>query len=310
MRHDGSLAGMHARLCGIFPPIPTIFDADGLVDARAISAHVARCMATGLAGVLALGSNGEAVFLDEAESDRVLAAAREAVPAAKLLIAGTGRESTPATIDACRRAASLGAEAVLVRPPAYYKSQMTNDALVAHFRRVADASPTPVLLYNLPATGIVLTLPVVAALAEHPNIVGLKETSQELERLGQFTAVGRGFAVLSGWAPVLYPAMTIGAVGGILAVANVAPDRCVELYEHAKAGRHAEALALQRAITPLAQLVSSVHGIPGLKAALDLAGYHGGPSRAPLLPVSDRAREDIARALAALAGATPAVRGA
>jgi 4-hydroxy-2-oxoglutarate aldolase len=310
MPNDGSLAHMHDRLCGIFPPIPTIFDAAGLVDARAISENVARCSTTGLAGVLALGSNGEAVLLDEAESDRVLAAAREALPATKLLIAGTGRESTAATIDACRRAASLGAEAVLVRPPAYYKSQMTNDALTGHFRRVADASRVPVLLYNLPATGIVLTLPVVAALADHPNIVGLKETSQELERLGQFTAIGGGFAVLSGWAPVLYPAMTIGAVGGILAVANVLPDRCVELYAHAKAGRHAEALALQRAITPLAQLVSSVHGIPGLKVALDLAGYHGGPTRAPLQPVSERARDDIARALAAFPDATRANRGA
>ncbi len=176
---------------------------------------------------------------------------------------------------------------------------MTPDALIEHFRRVADGSPVPVLLYNLPATGVVLTYPVVAALAEHPNVVGMKETSPELERLGQFTAIGGGFAVLSGWAPVIYPAVTIGAAGGILAVANVLPDRCVELYEHARAGRHAEALAVQREITPLAQLVSSVHGIAGLKAALDLLGFHGGPPRPPIQPVSDRARADIARALAA-----------
>lgn len=290
---------MHARLHGIFPPIPTTFDSAGQVDARAITANVTRWMTTGLAGVLALGSNGEAPLLDEAESDRVLAAAREAVPSGKLLIAGTGRESTRAAIDACRRAGALGADAVLVRPPSYYKTQMTPDALVEHFRCVADASPVPVLLYNLPATGVVLTLPVVSALAAHPNIVGMKETSPELERLGQFTAIGGGFAVLSGWAPVIYPAVTIGAVGGILAVANVLPDTCVELYEHARAGRHAEALALQREITPLAQLVSSVHGIAGLKAALDLLGFHGGPTRPPLQPVSGRAREDLSSALAA-----------
>ena len=130
---DGSLACMHARLRGIFPPIPTTFDSSGHVDARAITANVARWMTTGLAGVLALGSNGEAPLLDEAESDRVLAAAREAVPSGKLLIAGTGRESTRAAIDACRRAAALGADAVLVRPPSYYKTQMTPDALIDAF---------------------------------------------------------------------------------------------------------------------------------------------------------------------------------
>lgn len=289
---------MQARLRGIFPPIPTVFDRAGAVDARAIAENVSRWMTTGLAGVLALGSNGEAVLLDDAESDRVLAAAREAVPASRLLIAGTGRESTPATMDACRRAGAIGADAVLVRPPSYYKGQMTAEALVAHFRRVADASPVPVLLYNLPATGVTLTLPVVAALAEHPNVVGMKETSPDLERLGQFAAMGERFAVLSGWAPVIYPALASGASGGILAVANVLPGPCVELYELAAAGRHAEALALQRAITPLAQLVSSVHGIAGLKAALDALGFHGGPVRAPLPPVSERARDEIGRALA------------
>jgi 4-hydroxy-2-oxoglutarate aldolase len=289
---------MNARPRGIFPPVPTTFDAAGAVDTRAFGVNVSRLMTTGLAGVLALGSNGEAVLLDEVESDRVLAAAREAVPSGKLLMAGTGRESTRATIDACRRAATLGADVVLVRPPSYYKGQMTPDVLIEHFRRVADASPAPVLLYNLPASGVVLTLPVVAAMAAHPNVVGLKETSPELERLGQFTAIGGGFAVFSGWAPVIYPALMIGAAGGILAVANVLPNECVALYEHAAAGRHAEALALQRAMTPLAQLVSSVHGIAGLKAALDVLGYHGGPTRPPLSAASDRARDDIARALA------------
>ena len=293
---------MQARLRGIFPPIPTNFDSAGNVDTRAIAANVTRWMKTGLSGVLALGSNGEAALLDETESDRVLAAARQAVPSGKLLIAGTGRESTRATIEACRRAAALGAEAVLVRPPAYYKTQMTNDALIDHFRRVADDSPLPVLLYNLPATGVVLTLPVIAALAEHRNVVGMKETSPELERLGQFTAIRPGFSVLSGWAPVIYPALTIGAAGGILAVANVLPDRCVELYDLARTGQREQALGLQRALTPLAQLVSSVHGIAGLKVALDHIGFHGGPCRRPLQPLSDAARHSITRAIDALAG--------
>jgi 4-hydroxy-2-oxoglutarate aldolase len=290
---------MDARLRGIFPPIPTTFDHADRIDTRAMTANVTRWMTTPLAGVLALGSNGEAVLLDEAESDLVLATVRDAVPSSRLLIAGTGRESTRATIDACRRAAALGADAVLVRPPAYYKTQMTPDALIDHFRRVADAAPVPTLLYNLPVTGVVLNQAVVASLAEHPNIVGLKETSSELERLGQFAAIDPRFRVLSGSAPVVYPALVSGASGGILAVANVLPGECVALFEHARAGRHAEALALQRAITPLAQLVTSVYGVAGLKLALDLLGFHGGPTRSPLLPPPDRARADIERALAA-----------
>ena len=292
---------MHARLRGVFPPIPTSFDSSGDVDTRAITANVTRWMSTGLSGVLALGSNGEASLLDEHESDLVLDAARQAVPSGKLLIAGTGRESTRGTIDACRRAGELGADAVLVRPPAYYKNQMTNDALIEHFTRVADASPVPMLMYNLPATGVVLTLPVVAALANHPNVPGMKETSPELERLGQFTAVKPDFAVLSGWAPVLYPAISLGAAGGILAVANVLPERCVELYEHACAGRREQALELQRRITPLAQMVSSQHGIAGLKVALTHLGYPVGGCRGPLQPVSDAVKSTIIRAVDALA---------
>jgi len=288
---------MDARLRGIFPPIPTVFTASGDVDTRRMVSNVTRWMATPLSGVLALGSNGEATSLDESESDGVLAAVRGEVPRTKLLIAGTGRESTRATIDACRRAGALGADMALVRPPSYFKTQMTNDALIAHYRQVADASPIPVLLYNLPATGVTLTMPVVSILAQHPNVAGMKETSPELERLGQFTAIGGGFQVLSGWAPVIYPALSLGAAGGILAVANVLPDDCVALYRLATEGRHAEALQLQRTLTPLARLVSSVHGIAGLKYALDLMGYAGGETRSPLLPLSDRARDEIAQAL-------------
>jgi 4-hydroxy-2-oxoglutarate aldolase len=292
------------RLRGVLPPIPTTFDAaTGEVDAGAMAANVGRWMSTGLAGVLALGSNGEAALLDEDESDRVVAAVRDRVPRDRLLLVGTGRESTRATVSATRRAAALGADAVLVRTPSFFKSQMHAAALDAHYTAIADASPVPVLLYNLPAvTGVVLTLPIVARLAEHPNVAGIKETSADLERLGQFAAQAPArFAVLCGWAPVVYPALASGATGAILAVANVLPHECVELAGHVRAGRHQEALALQRRLTPIAQLVTSVYGVAGLKAALDLLGYHGGPVRHPLLALPAAARAEIDAALAAAA---------
>ena len=291
---------MALALSGIFPPIPTIFTATaGDVDTRAIGSNVAKLMKTKLTGVLALGSNGEAGLLDDRECDQVVEASRASVPRDRVLLVGVGRESTRATIAAARRAAELGADAVLVRPPSYYKSHVSNDALVAHFRQVADASPVPVVLYNLPGpTGVVLTPAMVATLAEHRNIAGMKETSPELERLGICVTLRDGaFPVLSGWAPVLYPAITAGAAGGILAVANVLPDQCVSLFEHARAGRRMEALAAQRAITRIAQFVSSIHGISGLKAAMEMCGYAGGPVRSPLQPVSDRVRSEIQTAL-------------
>lgn len=290
---------MSLALSGVFPPLPTAFDTNGDVDTRAIRANVDRLMTTGLAGVLALGSNGEAGLLTEAEGDAVVEAVRHSVPDHKVLLVGIGRESTRGTIDAARRAAALGATAVLVRPPSYFKAQMTAEALIAHFRAVADASPVPVLLYNLPGpTGIILTVSIVTTLADHPNVAGMKETSPELERLGQCVTLRHGaFPVFSGWAPVVYPAVVAGAAGGILAVANVLPNECVTLVEYARAGRHQEALVMQRRITQLAQLVSSVHGVPGLKHAMDVFGFSGGPVRAPLQPLTDSAREEVARAL-------------
>jgi 4-hydroxy-2-oxoglutarate aldolase len=293
---------MPLNLRGVFAPLPTTFDpASGDVDPAAMAANVTRLMSSKLAGVLALGSNGETPMLDDDESDRIVEAVRASVPRDRTFLVGAGKESTRGTIASARRFAELGADAVLVRPPFYYKAQMTADALVAHFRATADASRVPVLLYNLPGTtGFTLTPPMVAALADHPNIIGLKETSPELERLGTFTTFGSGrFHVLSGWAPVLYPAIAAGAVGGILAIANVLPDECAKLCEAAAAGRHDDALARQRELTPIAQLVSSIHSVAGLKHALDLIGQHGGPVRPPLLALNDRARDEIAHALAA-----------
>lgn len=283
----------------VFPPMPTPF-ANGEVDTRAIAHNIDRWLGAGLGGIVALGSNGEAPFLDETESDRVIDAARRSVPRDRVLIAGTGRESTRATIEATRRAAALGADAVLVRTPSFFKARMTPDAFIRHYTAVADASPVPVLLYNFPAvTGVTLLPDTVARLAEHPNIVGMKESGSDMAQIGAIiTGVPRDFAVIAGAAPAFYPALCIGARGAILALACVAAEQCMRIFEATRAGRHAEALDIQTRIMPLARLVTAVHGVPGLKAALDLSGYIGGEPRSPLAPVSADAMNQIRAELA------------
>ena len=247
-------------------------------------------------GVVALGSNGEAPLLDEQESDAVIAAAREAVPRDRLLLAGTGRESTRATVEASRRAAGLGADAVLVRTPSYFKPRMTRDALVAHYTAVAEACPVPVLLYNYPAvTGLTFTPDTVGALAKHPNIVGIKETSTDAAQIAAYVDVSRGedFAVLAGSAPGFYAALCLGARGAILAAACIVPRACVALYDAFERGAHDEARDLQRRMLPIAAAVTSGFGVPGLKAALDLTGFAGGAPRPPLSAAGPEAIDAI-----------------
>jgi len=285
---------------GVFPPVPTPFDeATGEVDLKALSKNIGRLLRTPVAGVLVLGSNGEAGLLEEREAEAIVAAARDVVPSGRTLLVGAGRESTRATIAACVRAAANGADVVLLRAPSFFKNQMTHEALVTHYRAVADASPVPVMLYNVPGmAGFSYTLPTVRALANHTNIIGMKETSNDIERLGQFAAVSTsGFDVLIGWAPVAHAAAVAGARGAIIAVANVLPDVCVELWGLATSGQHQQARELQQRITPIAQLVSSVHGVAGLKCALDEVGAYGGPVRPPLLNVSAAVAADIREAL-------------
>ncbi len=285
-------------LRGVFPPVCTPFRDDAL-DLRALQDNIRRYLQVPLRGIVVLGSNGEAPYLDEEESVRVVAAAREVVPRDRLLIAGTGRESTRAAMAATRRAAAAGADAVLVRTPSYFKREMTTDAFVRHYTAVADASPVPVLLYNYAAlTGVNLPVAAVAALARHPNIAGMKESSGDVGQIADVVEeTPEDFAVLAGSGPAFYAALAVGAVGGILALATVVPNLCVELFTLAREGRHPEALALQRRLVPLARAITTRYGVPGLKVALALAGYAGGEPRAPLLPAPDEAREVIGRQL-------------
>lgn len=265
------------------PPIITPFK-DEELDIPALESNIRRWNRTGLTGHLVLGSNGEAVYLNDKEKDEVLAAAREVIPPEMIFMAGAGQESTRATIAAVNRAARFGADCALVVTPCYFKGQMTRQRLAGHFKRVADAAPIPVLAYNFPqATGVNMGPELVAEMAEHPNLVGVKDSSGIVNQLSEIIRLTPDdFAVFVGNAEVLYPALCLGAAGGILAVANVTPEICVEIHEAHQAGDHAKARGLQWKMTRLAAMVTRIHGVGGLKAAMDVAGYSGGGVRSPL----------------------------
>ena len=289
------------RFSGIFTPIVTPFLGDDTVDERALRRNVARWMGTPLTGLVVLGSNGEAPQLDDEEADRVIAITRAGVPRGRPLIAGTGRESTKATIAATRRAASHGVDAVLVRTPSFFKPQLTSAVFIRHYTEVADAAPVPVMLYNVTMfTGVNLPPDAVEALASHPNIVGMKESGGDIAQIAEYVArTPDDFTLLAGSATTLFHALCAGCDGAILALAALVPGECVELWTHVREGRLDEARALQRRLLPLARSIGGAHGIPGLKAALDLMGFTGGFPRPPLRPVTAETVETIRHQLEA-----------
>lgn len=281
-------------LRGIIPPLVTPFLPDGALDLAAFEANVESLSAFDLAGFLVLGSNGEAASLEEEEKLALVAAARRGVPS-RFLLVGTGLESTRATVALTRRVADLGADAVLVLTPSYYKSRMTPEALRYHFEAVADASPVPVYAYSVPAfTGLPWPPGLAAAIAAHPNVGGMKESSGDIGLLSRIVAsVPATFRVACGNAPVLYPALCAGAAAGVLAVANCAPGPTIALLRAFEAGDHARARRIQEALTPLASFVTATHGVAALKRAMDMVGRRGGSVRAPLLPSPPSLRDEL-----------------
>ena len=293
---------MSNRFAGIYTPIVTPFTANGELDEKGLVDNVEHYLKSPLTGLVVLGSNGEAPQLDDDEADRAIAAVRARVPSGRPLLAGTGRESTRETIAASRRAAKIGVDAVMARTPSFYKPQMTSDAFVQHYVEVADASPVPVLLYNVTMyTGVNLLPDAVERLSQHPNIVGLKDSGNDMLQLSDYLARARpGFTVLAGAAPTLFSAATLGVHGAVLALAGIVPDMCVKLFELARAGQIAEAQTLQRRLMPLARSIGPIYGAPGLKAALDLLGLAGGVPRPPLRSVAPAVVEALRAQLIAL----------
>lgn len=281
-------------LHGVFPPITTPF-IDGKVAYDKLASNVEKWSPTGLKGFVVLGSNGEYVSLSEEEKRTVIDTVVQSAPDEIRIIAGTGCESTVETLRLTRDCAKLGAHAALVVTPHYYSGRMGEAALVKHYSEVADHSPIPILLYNVPKfTHINLAAGFVARLSEHPNIIGIKDSSGNVIQLGEIlNEVTKEFNVMVGTAGVLFSGLTIGCAGGVCALANVAPEACVKIFDLVIEGDLKAARELQLKILPVNQAVTAIYGVPGLKAAMDMLGYFGGDPRLPLLPSSEQELSEI-----------------
>ncbi len=280
----------------------TPFASDGSVSLADLKHNIHRYNGTDLAGYVVVGSTGESVLLTQEETEGILVTVREAAAKGKKLIAGTGAESTAETIKRTKRAADLGYDAALIKTPYYYKPAYKPEVLIAHFRRVADASPIPVLLYSVPQfTGIALEAAEVVALSQHPNIIGIKESSGNVLRVAEIiVGTPPAFQVLVGSAPTIYPSLVIGAHGGILALASALPEKCVALFELFGKRHHEKARELQAVLLRASKVILSEMSIAGLKYVMDQHGYRGGVPRLPLLPLHDEQKKRLNELLGTL----------
>jgi len=279
---------------GVMPPITTPFQ-NGKLALDKLRNNFQKWNKTGLSGYLVLGSNGEAVYLNENEKIKVVETSRESIPRSKIMMVGTGMESTQETIRFTNQAAKMGADCALVVTPSYFKGSMKPQILYDHFIAVADSSRIGILIYNVPQfTGINLEPEWVAKLSVHSNIIGIKDSSGNIDQLTEIIHLSkRGFAVFVGSAPVFFPALCVGAVGGILAVANAVPGECVQIQSLFNRGKMKETRTLQNRLTPLAKAVTTRYGIGGLKIAMDLTGYFGGNPRSPLKRPGKEVKEEL-----------------
>ncbi|HWF36995.1 MAG TPA: dihydrodipicolinate synthase family protein [Candidatus Acidoferrales bacterium] len=293
---------MPKDLKGIYPAVTTPFAADGSVAISRLRENIARYNKTRVAGYVLNGSTGESVLLRWEEIERVWEAARDSAAPGKILIAGTAAESTAETIEHTNRAAAIGCDVALVRTPHYFKPQMTPAALIEFYLRVADAAKIPVLVYSVPIfTQLKLQADVVGRVAQHPNIIGMKDSSGDAKGVKEIlAAVPKSFQMLVGAVSVLHEALQMGAVGAILAVACAFPEMCVEAYEASRLGDAARATATQQKLVSAANLFGPKYGIAGLKYVMDCVGYYGGQPRPPLLPVDEAAKAELDTMLASV----------
>lgn len=281
-------------LKGILPPIATPF-LNGEVAYDKLAENISRWNKTGLSGYVVMGSNGESVYLSREEKLRLVETVKKNMAGGKTLVAGTGSDSIAETISLTNAAAQRGADAALILTPSFYKGQMKHEAFLRYFNAVADGSRIPILIYNVPKfTGVDIEAATAAKLAEHPNIIGLKNSSENIAHLTEIISQTPGdFLTLAGTASILYAGLCVGAAGGIVALANIAPGECVRIQQLFEEGNHAEALRLQMRLLPVNKAVTAQYGVPGLKAAMDMAGYFGGEPRAPLTYPSAKELENI-----------------
>ncbi len=291
---------MTSRAQGILPAVPTPFVEDRL-ETGLLEALIEQLASTGLHGFLILGSNGEAFSLTDPERREGLKCARRAIPRDKFFLAGCGAESTHLALERVKEAADAGADAALVLQPHYLKGSFREDGYLEHFARLADRSPIPIYLYHIPQfTGVSMEPETAGRLSLHPNIHGLKDSWGNITWLTRaITASGPDFHVLCGSDKVLASALLMGARGAVLALANVAPEECVKLFDLCRAGRWDEAAQLQARLIPVGSIVTTRFGVPGLKAGLRLLGRDAGAGRLPLLPLSEAQVQEIAGAFRA-----------
>lgn len=284
-------------MSGIYPPIVTPFDADENISYEQMENNLKRYSDIPFRGYVVQGSNGEYTYLSKEERVDVVKKVRQMVPKDKLILAGSGCESTRATIEMGKLMAEAGADALLVVTPCFYKSGMTADALYQHYIKVADDSPVPVILYSVPSnTGVDLPADTVARLSSHPNICGVKDSGGDVAKIGLMVhqTKNNNFQVLAGSAGFLMQAYCVGAVGGVCALANVLGKETCELHSLYHAGKYEEAKALQHRLIAPNAAVTRTFGVPGLKQAMEWFGYYGGPCRSPLLPLN-KAQEEAVR---------------
>lgn len=269
---------------GIIPPIITPFDVDGEVDMEALEKNIQRWNETDLAGYLVLGSNGEFVYMDEEEKIKTVEKVIQSKSEDKIVIAGTGMEGTEQALDLTKKMASLGVDYALILPPHYYGSFMTEDVLLDHYEYIADNAEIPILLYNMPQyTGITLPVDIICELSDHENIVGMKDSSGDFSLIGKYISnSAEDFDVLAGTASFLLGGLILGASGGVLALANLAPEKSCQIYKEFKKGNIEKASDIQMRMIPVNEAITSKYGIKGLKHVMDNLGYEGGKCKKPL----------------------------